>query len=723
MKAQEQNGLHGRRIFVALAATFLLFGVEATQAAKIVSGVSFRDVVADPYSGLKYRRIASPTKDVWDDLRKQGELKGYSSAELFALFPPKPYGSPGVAIFDYDNDGDLDVYVTNGPKRPNSLFKNLLKETQKLVFKDVADEAGVALTAKDTSGVCYGDIDNDGWMDMYVLVTGGPNHLFRNVGGKFLDITRPANVGGGKNHPTTCAFGDVNNDGLADLVVANSWDNWAHRLPLASFNYLEHIEHNQLFINKNGFLFEDASTTSGLQNFKGISWAIAMIDVDYDGNLDVLISDDQAMKRPTRWGGDDHGKLRFYKGDGKGRFKDLTEQAGATAVAGDYMGMSFGDYNYDGHMDVFSTNMGNYGTRVQAVIPMVFWPEPSRHFELASRWYVGTGDGKFSDPGVGDLGTTPFGWGVSSFDYDNDGCTDIVFYGGLNLGIYYDASNPGALLHNNCKGQFTWDERALSETKHSRRAVEGLATGDLDDDGFPDIVSVSGADWPEKYPLIPYPLGNLGGVFDKHAFIWPTFTLIDRADRSKGVKYTGMDPVEGSLSVEVNSGNDNRWSKIRLLGGKGLTRHGAVNRAGIGAVTLFTPKGGKTSIRPYGGGGSYASNDALETNFGMGEADRGQLDILWPGGRRNRLYDVKAGERLVVPEIPCDYFARGNGAKQKLQACVKEALADYEKRNVITKELSQRIMASAMRANVEGEITALRGKKPQRHSAAVKTSG
>ena len=695
------SALRGNRSRYALSLLVAaLVPLCASQAAPPTgSSVSFRDIVGEQYSGLTYRRIASPGKDVWDDLRKQKELKGYSSAELFALFPPKPYGSPGIVIFDYDNDGDLDIFVTNGPGRPNSLFKNLLKETGKLMFKDVAEEVGLAMTAQDSSGACVGDIDNDGWMDLYVLVTGGPNHLFRNTGGRFVDITSTSNTGAGNHHATTCAFGDVNNDGLVDIAIANTWDNWLHRLPLASFNYLDHIEANQLLLNKNGLVFEDVSESSGIANFRGISWAIALVDMDQDGNLDIIVSDDQAMKRPTRWGGEDHGKLRYYKGDGKGHFVDLTDKAGATALSGDYMGTSFADFNHDGKMDVFSTNMGDYGARVQAVIPMVFWPEPSHHGELGSRWYFGNGDGKFTDPGVGDMGTSVFGWGVSAFDYDNDGCTDLVYYGALNLGIYYDASNPGALLHNtNCTGKFVWDERAMSKTNHSRRAVEGLATGDLDDDGFPDIVSVSGADWPEKYPLVPYPLGNLGGQFDQHAFIWPTFALIDNTDRSKGVRYTGMDPVEGTLSVELNSGNTNNWAKIRLIGGKGLTRDGAVNRAGIGALVAFTPEGGKTALRPYGGGGGYASNDSLETNFGMAIAKRARLDILWTGGTRNRLYDVKPGERLLIPEIPCDYFGNKIKSREALRACVTRALADYEKKNVVSKELSQRILASALRA-------------------------
>lgn len=663
------------------------------------SGVEFRDIAQQPASGLAYRRIASPSVEIWNELRKKKVLPGVTSPELFAMYPPKPYGAPGVAVFDFDNDGDLDLLVTNGPGRANSLFKNLLKEAGRLEFQDIGEESGLALRSADATGVCVGDIDNDGLTDAYVLVTGGPNHLFRNLGnGKFLDITTLSGTGGGNKHPTSCAFGDVNNDGLVDIVVANSWNNWNHRLPLASFNYLEHIEHNLLFVNHGGLRFEDRSHESGIQNFRGDTWAVALIDYDRDGNIDIFFADDQAMKRPRRWGGEDHGKLRLYKGNGKGRFQDVTDTMGATAIAGDFMGIVFADFNADNRVDVFTTNMGDYGARVQNVIPMVRWPDPELHSELSSRWYLQDASGKFVDPGVGKLGTSPFGWGISAFDYDNDGCTDVVFYGALNLGIYYDASNPGALMHGDCTGNFTWDENALLKSaNHSRRAVEGLATVDLNDDGFPDIVSVSGADWPEPFPLIPYPLGKLGGVFDKRSFIWPTFTLIDQADRSKGVAYSGMAPVEGSLAVEISGGNANGWVKVRLTGGKDLTRRGAVNRGGIGAIVTFSPKGLTSALRSIPGGGGYASNDPMESIFGMGRSETGVLDIFWPGGVNNRLYDVKALERLNVPEIPCD-FANRRVSAAAYKRCVDESLRDYRKHGVVSAEFAERLRASAMRA-------------------------
>ena len=136
---------------------------------------------------------------------------------------------------------------------------------------------------------------------------------------------------------------------------------------------------------------------------------------------------------------------------------------------------------------------------------------------------------------------------------------------------------------------------------------------------------------------------------------------------------------------------------MQTLGTVGLTSAGRVNRDGIGAVVLFTPDHGKPVMRPVLGGGSYASQDSLAATFGLGSADIGTVEVLWPGGARNRLYDVRRSERIVLPEIPCSFT--GNGlAHAQYRACVETALDEILARGVLDRALRARLLSSALRA-------------------------
>lgn len=653
----------------------------------------FNDIAAHDGAGITYRRIQSPSELLWDALKQ----KPIYMLEDMVMTPGKSRGAPGVAIFDYDKDGDLDMYVTNGPGRANSLYSNQIREQGKTTFIDVSEQAGVALTSEDSTGVCFGDINNDGYQELYVLTNGGTNHLFLNEGdGAFSEISEASGAMAGGKHPSGCAMGDINNDGLLDIAVGNSYDNWTHRLPLQMFGNEELMEKNQLFINQGNDKFADVSESSGFANEKSITWGIGFVDYDNDGDVDLITGNDQGPKRPLKYGGKDEGVIRIYKNDGTGQFTDVTATSGDTSKFGAWMGLSFGDVNSDGYIDIFGTNVGDY--LAQAMTPMVGFS--AEDGEWSSRWFLGHADGKFTDPGIGRLGTTPFGWGTSMADYDNDADIDIIFFGSLDMGAFVDGSNPGAILKNDGTGEFDRDAVAFSKsTNHSRRDVQGSAVGDLNDDGFIDIVSVSADDWPEQFPLMPYadPQHQFGGQFDDAAYIWPTFTPVDPADPTKGFTWNHMTPDDGTLSVGISSANNgNKWVKISLTGTKGLVSTGQVNRDGLGANIVFQPQHGKAAMKPVLGGGSHASNDALESVFGLGEAKRGVVEVRWPGGVRNRLYDVRPGERINFPEIACDIDAPINEFK-KYKSCVKNNLGELKKAGVITKKEKLRFLASAIR--------------------------
>ncbi len=653
------------------------------------SSVKYTDVTAEV--GISYSRTRSQREAIFDFLKS---LPEYKMSDI-AVTPMHGRGVPGVAIFDHDNDGDQDIYVTNGPGAANSLFSNQLEESGTLGFVDVGTTSGAAASAQDSSGVCVGDIDNDGDDDLLVLGLNETNVLYRNDGnGAFSDISHLGDIGTDSLGSIGCTMGDVDNDGLIDIVVGNAWSGcinvvpplgtqcgFEHQFPIFAEPFALN-DHNQMFMNQGGGVFTDASASSGIEDTSGfdppadgsptISWAIALVDVDQDGDLDIVHADDQAAIPNKAQGGIDRGVMHILHNDGTGHFTDVSAQAGVNKD-GSWMGLAFGDLNCDGEMDIFGSNLGDY------MFAAVFGADVYELGGLASRWFLGNANGTYSDPGVGRLVATPFGWGASVVDYDNDGDQDIIYHGGLDVGPFIEGSNPGAILENqDCSAQFFNATRKTgSDTNHLERAVLGMATGDLNNDGFPDTVSVSSFNTPDG--LLPaYAMFQYGSTFDGGG-ISMTF-----APTGPGTfAFTGIQYPDGDLSVEINSGdNGNHWLKVDTIGSVGTTAAGSVNRGGIGAVVTVTPKHGKPSLKPVTAGSSYASTHSSDLTFGLGEASRARVDVLWPGGAKNRLYNVHAGTNVRFVEIPCSIDDQGLSFPQYVH-CVNTALDDLRSAGVI----------------------------------------
>ncbi len=324
----------------------------------------------------------------------------------------------------------------------------------------------------------------------------------------------------------------------------------------------------------------------------------------------------------------------------------------------------------------------------------------------ANRFFVNNGDGSFTDTGapisdgMGGLTTanqsTVFGWGSAIFDLDNDGDNDVIYHGGLDAGgTLVLSDNPGVVLINdNCTGQLSYDPTVVS-ADHLSRNVRGVAVGDLDKNGFVDVMTVANLRMPAALPLLPSPI-QYGDPLDATALFSPTMTPVGTPENPEFV-WNGLENDLGDLKLELNSGNGNGSAKVTLLGSVGLTADGSVNRDGIGALIRFRPTGGKTTMQAVVAGSSHSSQHAIEKVFGLGEAANGLLEVHWPGGVRNRLYRVSPGEDIVFPEIPCS-FDGDFASPLAYLACVSGALDDLSDAGVISGSMRVRLLSSAIRA-------------------------
>ncbi|MFD0856184.1 FG-GAP repeat domain-containing protein, partial [Actinomadura adrarensis] len=497
----------------------------------------------------------------------------------FAFEPVHDRGIAGVVVADFDADGWDDMYVTNGPGRANSLFMNRRGRG----FTDVAQRGGSALIAQDSSGACAGDVDNDGRVDLYVLGKNSANRLLRNLGhGRFADITDPGVTAAGTRSHNSCTMGDFNGDGRLDIAIANSFD-LHNALPIIAVPYALN-QRNQLLQNVDGRRFTDVSDSSGFAHIEvdpkdvppdqgqaplaDISWSVSAIDIDQNGTQDLVVANDQAAVPMRKYGGVNRGLLRVYRNNGKGRFTDVTQQVG-TNHPGAWMGLAFGDFNFDGTVDIFSGNGGDY----------MFLPLPEMGIktgDLSSRWFLQRKDGTFADPRdssladpvkqgadptLGGIGANPWAWGSSAFDYNNDGYTDIFYHGSMDGMTWVTADNPGALLRNNGpramrKGlypSFSFDPSFARSGKDQRkRTVTGVAVGDFTHSGFSDIVSV--AQSIKQGALTPYSSErpfDFDSPFDEDASFLKTYERIGGGPAVPSIllRPTGAKTTDGDLSV------------------------------------------------------------------------------------------------------------------------------------------------------------------------------
>lgn len=370
----------------------------------------------------------------------------------------------GAAWLDYDADGDLDLYVTQG-EGPNALFRNGGDGT----FTEVAGALGAADADHAGAGVAVADYDNDGWPDLY-LANSDADVLLKNDGGTgFVDVTAVAGFPlDERARGTSAAWGDYDGDGFLDLYVTNHMD-----LRGLSFDSQDRLYHND-----GDGTFTDVSVMLDAEAISGYGFIGGWTDYDNDGDVDLLLVNDCPFGEEGRYQ-----PTRLFRNDGGTDplawvFTEVSETAGVDHCRHG-MGFAAGDYDRNGWIDYFYTNIGKRTT--------LLTNDRGTFADRAEAAGVFVGFDP-SDPGAPFQGT--FSWGATFFDYDRDGWLDLyVAAGALPLGAGTQNPQPNALFHNTGDGTFTdvSAESSIALPDPSRTSI----VGDYDGDGDLDLFVVN----------------------------------------------------------------------------------------------------------------------------------------------------------------------------------------------------------------------------------------
>ncbi len=498
----------------------------------------------------------------------------------------------GAALFDYDNDGRLDIYFCNGatiprleksdPSFSNRLYRNRGNGT----FEDVTPKAGVA-GAGYSMGVAAGDYDNDGWTDLYMTGV-NRNILYRNRGdGTFEDVTASAGVAGelpgrGKAWSVGAGWFDYDRDGDLDLFVVNYcvWSIGKDKVcgaPKAGYRAYCHPDvydplPNILYRNNGDGTFTDVSAASGIGAHPGKGMGLAFADYDSDGWPDVFVSNDA-------W------RNFLFRNRGDGTFEETGLYAGVgyidagRPVSG--MGADFRDYDGDGRPDIFVTALSN------------------ETFPL----FRNEGNGMFRDETFGSrLGGQSLAWGgwsTGMVDLDNDGFLDLFVAGG------HVQSN-----------EELYSSRSSRQTNRVFR--------NLGDRTFQDVTRECGADFQQ--------VGLHRGA---------AFGDLDDDGRIDAVVTRLNEPVEVFLNRTEPSGH---YLEVRLVG----TRS---NRDGLGTLLRLTLGSGRSLVRHATAAVGYGGSSDKRVHFGLGGEDRIQrLEVDWPSGLHQVLENLGVDRVLEIRE-------------------------------------------------------------------------
>jgi enediyne biosynthesis protein E4 len=495
----------------------------------------------------------------------------------------------GVAVFDYNNDGHLDIFFANGAdihtlkKSASKYFNRLFENDGKGNFRDVTEKAGLA-GAGFSDGVAVGDYDNDGNLDLFV---GGvhENHLYHNNGdGTLTDVTKHSGLNStdseyGPLWSVGGAWVDVNNDGLLDLLILNylAWEvntepacYWKPGVRDYCHPKFYKRTPNQLYLNNGNGTFRDISAEAGLRAHTGKGMGVGVADYDLDGWMDLFITNDKMYNS-------------LFHGKGGGKFEEVAFEAGVALtedgrfISG--MGVDFRDIDNDGFPDIVFVALNN------------------ETFPL----FHNRGSGQFEDvtvsSGMAQQSLSMAGYSPTLADFDNDGWKDLFVTRGhveavQRPDIKVDQHNTVFRNLGGMKFHPLTEEAGLSAQPPRRH--RGSAVGDLNGDGRLDVV---------------------------------------------------VSAISAPAEIWINdTSNTNHWLALRLEGTKS-------NRDGIGA-RIKVVAGKTTQYNHVSFAAGYASSSAGPTHFGLGpHPSAEQVEIRWPSGIVQVLRNI-AADRIVKVKEP-----------------------------------------------------------------------
>jgi hypothetical protein len=560
-----------------------------------------RTRVADSRSGA----VSPLTQSEWfvDRAAETGldfvHFNGMSGSRYYA-----EHMGPGVALFDYDNDGDLDVFIVEGqmlgnkpigqalfpPRSPlpmkGRLYRNDLEVhadgTRTMRFTDVTDASGINASAYGM-GVATGDYNNDGCVDLYVT-TLGRNQLFRNnCDGTFTDVSKESGTDD-SGWSSSAAFVDYDRDGWLDLFVG-------HYLAYSPETNIQcygvtgkpdycppHVytaQPSHLFHNNRDGTFTDVTAAAGMSTEFGPALGVSTADFNGDGWIDIYVTNDGQQNQ-----------MWINQHDGTFRNTGLLSGTALSAEgqAKSSMGVDAGDLDNDGDEDLFVTELTGQGSEL----------------------YVNDGSGIFVEQGARSglrFASLPFtGFGTAWFDFDNDGWLDLMTVNGavtsieelVRLNDPFPLSQRKQLFRNVGGGRFEDVTKSAGAVFQKPAVGRGAAFGDIDNDGDIDVV-----------------VGNDNG---------PAQLLINEV------------------------GNRNRWVGFRLVGGP-------AQRDMLGARVGVVRADGSVVWRRARADGSYASANDPRVVVGLGQSERvSGARVIWPDGRSEEWPDVPINRYTTLKE-------------------------------------------------------------------------